>query len=286
MEDFIGRLFLTFGVPLFFLLIGVVLKYFPPKKINYFYGYRTEFATKNEDVFKEANRYSADLFILFSILLFVINVIMFIFNVSSAIMGISFGIYIIPLFISIIYLTEKHLHKIFDENGVRRGYNSNRSYKVEEVGDLNHINSKNAIKTEKKYVIYLSVLIFAISTVINLILYVKLPPQVYIHFGLTGNPDEWVVEKTIAIVVDEIILILGWIGIFLPYYCISQIMVSKFLPVLLILIYSLFELVIFDTLYYNIYKIHASNFVIFITIILMIFVVLIFSLLYEKKKVK
>jgi len=32
-------------------------------------------------------------------------------------------------------------------------------------------------------------LIFAISTTINLILYVKLLPQVYIHSGLTGNPD-------------------------------------------------------------------------------------------------
>jgi|GEM_PF-221279 len=286
MNDFIGRLFLTFGIPLFFLLIGVVLKYFPPKKINYFYGYRTEFATKNEDVFKEANRYSANLFILLSILLFVINVIMFIFNVSSAIMGISFGIYIIPLFISIIYLTEKHLHKIFDENGVRRDYNSNRSYKVKEVGDLNHINSKNAIKTEKKYVIYLSLLIFAISTIINLILYIKLPPQVYIHFGLTGNPDEWVIEKTIAIVVDEIILILGWLGVFLPYYWIFQIRKNRFLIIFLLLIYSFLELVIFDTLYYNIYKMHIINFVTLVVFLLVSFLLVLIGILHENKKVR
>ncbi|EGD49883.1 hypothetical protein TheetDRAFT_3308, partial [Thermoanaerobacter ethanolicus JW 200] len=146
------------------------------------------------------------------------------------------------------------------ENGVRRDYNSNRSYKVKEVGDLNHINSKMPLKL-KKYVIYLSLLIFAISTIINLILYIKLPPQVYIHFGLTGNPDEWVIEKTIAIVVDEIILILGWLGVFLPYYWIFQIRKNRFLIIFLLLIYSFLELVIFDTLYYNIYKMHIINFV-------------------------
>ncbi|WP_042834020.1 DUF1648 domain-containing protein [Thermoanaerobacter sp. YS13] len=65
----------------------------------------------------------------------------------------------------------------------------NRSYKAEGVEDLSHISSENVIKTERKYIIYLSLLIFAIFTIINLILYVKLPPQVYIHFGLTGNPE-------------------------------------------------------------------------------------------------
>jgi hypothetical protein len=87
-------------------------------------------------------------------------------------------------------------------------------------------------------------------------------------------------------VIDEVILILGWIGLFLPYYCISQIRISKLLPIFLLLIYSLFELMIFDTLYYNVYKMHILNFVIFITIFLIISLALIFGLMYEKKKAK
>ena len=50
------------------LLVGLVFKARPPKKINDFVGYRTARATKNQDAWDEANRYSARLMIRFSLI--------------------------------------------------------------------------------------------------------------------------------------------------------------------------------------------------------------------------
>ena len=41
------------------LLVGLMQVYFPPKKINNLYGYRTSSSMKNQQMWDEANRYSA-----------------------------------------------------------------------------------------------------------------------------------------------------------------------------------------------------------------------------------
>ena len=41
------------------LVIGLLQVYFPPKKINPLYGYRTSSSMKNQQTWDEANRYSA-----------------------------------------------------------------------------------------------------------------------------------------------------------------------------------------------------------------------------------
>ena len=41
------------------LLVGLMQTYFPPKKINNLYGYRTSSSMKNQQMWDEANRYSA-----------------------------------------------------------------------------------------------------------------------------------------------------------------------------------------------------------------------------------
>jgi len=41
------------------LLVGLLQVYFPPKKINHLYGYRTSSSMKNQQTWDEANRYSA-----------------------------------------------------------------------------------------------------------------------------------------------------------------------------------------------------------------------------------
>src|SRR5580698_5298318 len=42
-----------------FLIIGGILYLFPPKRINDFYGYKTEAAKKNQQTWDAANRYSS-----------------------------------------------------------------------------------------------------------------------------------------------------------------------------------------------------------------------------------
>lgn len=48
---------------LIFMLTGAIQKYFPPKKVNSFYGYRTPSSMKNQKMWDEANRYSGILMI-------------------------------------------------------------------------------------------------------------------------------------------------------------------------------------------------------------------------------
>ncbi|WP_211746661.1 SdpI family protein [Paenibacillus sp. Marseille-Q4541] len=46
-------------VGIVFVIIGVAMKWKPPKKINSFYGYRTNRSMSSQRMWEEANRYSA-----------------------------------------------------------------------------------------------------------------------------------------------------------------------------------------------------------------------------------
>ena len=73
-----------FILHLFVFVAGLILRTFPPNKINWFYGYRTNSSTKNEEVFKYANKVSSELLMLFSTLAFAISFIsMEFFNFSK-----------------------------------------------------------------------------------------------------------------------------------------------------------------------------------------------------------
>ena len=56
-------------VGLAFLIAGIVMFFFPPKKINFLYGYRTKNSMRNIDRWNFAQRLSSKLLILFGILL-------------------------------------------------------------------------------------------------------------------------------------------------------------------------------------------------------------------------
>jgi len=58
-------------IGLIYLLIGAIQYYFPPKRINYIYGYRTLSSQKNQETWDEANRYSAVYLIRAGILLII-----------------------------------------------------------------------------------------------------------------------------------------------------------------------------------------------------------------------
>lgn len=57
-------LFLALLTGVVFVICGVVMMYFPPKKINPFYGYRTARACKNQRNWDFAQRHSARMIVL------------------------------------------------------------------------------------------------------------------------------------------------------------------------------------------------------------------------------
>lgn len=67
-----------------FTFIGVIFKVFPPKKINYIYGYRTRLSMKNQETWEEAQRFSAYSMIILGVISVILGLILnFITNVVS-----------------------------------------------------------------------------------------------------------------------------------------------------------------------------------------------------------
>jgi uncharacterized membrane protein len=87
------------------------MKVKPPKKINLFYGYRTARSMSNQNVWDEANKYSAQLMTVYGVLHILIGVIsniMFNDEVSFFIAIGSMGLFIMILFV----LVESRLKKM------------------------------------------------------------------------------------------------------------------------------------------------------------------------------
>lgn len=70
-------------VSLFILLIGVLFKLFPPKKINGFYGYRTFSSMKDIKSWNYAQKIGAYSFIIIGLIYLVIGLLFLLFNYSN-----------------------------------------------------------------------------------------------------------------------------------------------------------------------------------------------------------
>ncbi|RII33776.1 SdpI family protein [Clostridium chromiireducens] len=104
-----------------FIVVGAILKLRPPKKINSVYGYRTFFAMKNKETWKEGNSFSAVMMLIggsislsFSLLITLLlreepNLSSVISITGSLLITFSFTLY-----------TEIYLRRIFDEEGIRK----------------------------------------------------------------------------------------------------------------------------------------------------------------------
>ena len=102
---------------LFLLFAGFAFKLFPPKKINHIYGYRSSFSMKTQSTWNEAQRYSANLFIITGIVLILLGGIQhLIFNESNTMNTIQ-GIELLSSVIIIYIICEKHLRSLFNEDG-------------------------------------------------------------------------------------------------------------------------------------------------------------------------
>ena len=109
------------GVILLLFFIGVLLNRFSPKKINAFYGYRTQLSIKNQATWDEGNKYSSKLMMLFSLLFLVIEVSAIAFlGTKSAVLIPFFLVTLIVISIIIIVKTERHLQSFIKENDSQR----------------------------------------------------------------------------------------------------------------------------------------------------------------------
>ncbi len=100
------------------LVVGLVFRARPPKKINDLIGYRTSRSQKNQDTWDEANRYSALMMIRVSLAAIAAGF------VCALFLGVP-GVFIsegaaLSLVFYMIYLTEKHLKTVFDQDGNRK----------------------------------------------------------------------------------------------------------------------------------------------------------------------
>jgi uncharacterized membrane protein len=110
-------LHLLFG-PLL-LMLGLLFKAFPPRRINHLYGYRMPRAMVNQDAWDEANRYAANWLIYLAALVIGIQLItIFMFSPSTSLIigAILMGV----AAIAVMPITETHMARTFDDSGNRK----------------------------------------------------------------------------------------------------------------------------------------------------------------------
>ena len=71
---------LTGGI---FILVGLIMKYFPPKEINGLYGYRTNRSMKNKTAWDFAQKYAAAQMLVFGTLLVFFSLLGFYFTLGE-----------------------------------------------------------------------------------------------------------------------------------------------------------------------------------------------------------
>jgi uncharacterized membrane protein len=115
MEAWIAHIFIG---PLI-LGLSLIFKFFPPKKINSLYGYRTAFSMKSQEVWDEGNRYSSNLLVIVSLITSLTQVVwQLLWPGEWAFLGPV--IIMCVLLIASVPLTEKHLKKHFNEDGTAK----------------------------------------------------------------------------------------------------------------------------------------------------------------------
>lgn len=96
-----------------FVIIGLIMYYFPPKKINYLYGYRTKNSMKNLERWTFAQRHSAKLMMWCGVVLLITGIVGVILNLDPNIMKIVGLVELIILVIFLFIKTETDINRKF-----------------------------------------------------------------------------------------------------------------------------------------------------------------------------
>ena len=106
-------------IGLIFLLVGILQKYFPPKKINRFYGYRMPSSMQNQEMWDAANRYSAKLMIRLGSIVLVAGILIVSIISGKYSSAVTVGLLMlsgISIPVVLIIMTENYLQKKFNQN--------------------------------------------------------------------------------------------------------------------------------------------------------------------------
>ncbi len=103
------------GYLVFMLIVSFVFMKFPPKKINYLYGYRTRRSMANQEIWKVANEYSAKMMVKITLISMVFPPLLY-FMFPEQNLLITIIIHTV-LLLSSLYFTEKFLNSDFDKDG-------------------------------------------------------------------------------------------------------------------------------------------------------------------------
>jgi uncharacterized membrane protein len=106
--------FMPLLVGTIFSVVGFFMYRFPPKSINYLYGYRTKSSMKSKDCWDFAQKYSAKLMIYYGFGLMFCSVLGLLYSVSEGV-GVMIATVELLLVIAILlFKTEKEINKKFD----------------------------------------------------------------------------------------------------------------------------------------------------------------------------
>lgn len=118
---FLFRLSVSPAMPgVLFLLLGTLVARFPPKKLNYFYGYRTPRSMRNQDTWTEANQFAPALMIRLAkpcIILGIGCALLIAYPAIAFVMAAA----TLTIVVLLLVLTEKRLKTLFDREGNRKG---------------------------------------------------------------------------------------------------------------------------------------------------------------------
>lgn len=98
-------------------VLSIVFYFFPPKKINALYGYRTNRSILNEDIWEFANTFFTKQLLLYATLSLVAALILA--TISAEITWQPMTLMLLSLAVSVIK-TEQSLNTTFDEDGKRK----------------------------------------------------------------------------------------------------------------------------------------------------------------------
>jgi len=96
------------------LVFSLIFYFFPPKKINGFYGYRTHKTIKNDEIWKYANSFFAKHLLLYAVISFIF--VMILAFINPIISWQPMAVMLLAIAVCVIK-TEQELYNNFDEEG-------------------------------------------------------------------------------------------------------------------------------------------------------------------------
>lgn len=97
-------------------VFSLIFYFFPPKKINHLYGYRTPKSMKNDDVWQYANTFFTKQFLIYSAISLVASLVLA--SINSSITWQPMAILLLSIGVAVLK-TEQSINKTFDDEGNR-----------------------------------------------------------------------------------------------------------------------------------------------------------------------